>query len=197
MLSLLHYFWINLRAGLVFFVFVCLLCGLVYPMAVTGIAQTFFARQANGGLVKNAEGVVVGAEVIGQKFNSRHYFWSRPSKGDLNMKGRVDRQFERMVPVDLATPSASGLDPHLTPEAVYYQIPRISKTRRIPYGELRRLVDIYVEGPQYGILGERRVNILKLNLALDAMSPGHIRRETHAGESATSENPPQSLKVLR
>jgi K+-transporting ATPase ATPase C chain len=164
--------------------------GVVYPLLVTGISQVAFKDKAGGSLILK-DGKVVGSSLIGQPFSDPKYFWSRPSAtspqpyngasssgsnlGPTNpalldaVKERVGKFEKQPVPADLVTASASGLDPHISPAAAEYQIPRISKTRGIPEDRLRELVAAHTEGRQLGILGEPRVNVLELNLALDAL----------------------------
>jgi len=164
--------------------------GIAYPLLVTGVAQVAFKDQANGSLIVK-DGKVLGSRLIGQPFSDPKYFWSRPSatspmpyngasssgsnQGPTNpaladaVKERVSKFENRPVPADLATASGSGLDPHISPAAAEFQIQRISKTRKIPQARLRELVARHTEGRQLGILGEPRVNVLELNLALDAL----------------------------
>ncbi len=173
-----------------------LLTGLLYPAAVTGIAQTLFPEQANGSLIREG-GRVLGSELIGQPFTSPRYFWSRPSAtlehpynggssgasnwGPTNPKlqaaveDRVaalraaDPDNREPIPADLVTASGSGLDPHISPAAAYYQANRVARVRNIPVEQVRRLITEYTEGRSLGVLGEPRVNVLKLNRALDAL----------------------------
>ncbi|MBB6669758.1 potassium-transporting ATPase subunit KdpC [Cohnella nanjingensis] len=183
--------WIALRAGIVFI----LICGIVYPLATTGIAQAIMPHQANGSLVKDAEGHVVGSALIGQNFADPKYFQGRvssisyqaeasgsnnygPSNPELlnrtqasidawkaaNPDVPVDR-----VPISLLTNSASGLDPHISPESAQVQIPRISKLTGISPEQLGQLVDAHTAGRDLGVFGEPRVNVLELNLALRAL----------------------------
>jgi K+-transporting ATPase ATPase C chain len=170
------------------------LTGFAYPLAVTGISQLGFARQANGSLIEK-DGKVLGSRLIGQPFSDAKYFWSRPSatspmpyngaassgsnQGPTNpalkeaVEGRVKALREagadptKPVPVDLVTASGSGLDPHISPAAAEYQVARVAKARNIPEDKLRELVQKHTEGRQLGILGESRVNVLTLNLDLD------------------------------
>ena len=171
------------------------LLGVVYPLVVTGLAQVLFPRQAGGSLLR-AQGRVVGSRLLAQPFTSRGYFRSRPSaagsgydplaSGGSNL-GPTSRKLvgqvgtaaaaaraERPgvpVPVDLVTASGSGLDPHLTPAAAAFQVPRVARERGMPEDVVRQLVRRHTEGRQLGILGEPRVNVLELNLDLDATRP--------------------------
>ena len=168
--------------------------GMVYPALVTGIAQVAFPFQANGSLLHH-HGRLTGSTLIGQPFSDPKYFWSRPSAtspfpynaagssgsnlGPTNpelraqVKERVDTLRnshpgqDQMIPVDLVTASGSGLDPHISPAAAWYQIPRVARARGLPEGTVARLVEQHVENRGFGILGEPRVNVLELNLALD------------------------------
>lgn len=186
----------EIRPALVSFAVLTLVTGIAYPYAVTGVAQALFPHQANGSLIVK-DGKPLGSELIGQPFSDPKYFWGRPSatapmpyngtasagsnQGPLNpaltdaVKGRVealraaDPDNRLPVPVDLVTASASGLDPHISPAAAEYQVDRVSRARMLNVGKLRKLVVKYTEARQFGVLGEPRVNVLKLNLALDEL----------------------------
>ncbi len=186
----------HLRPAIVILVVLTAFTGLLYPVVVTGIAQVIFPRQANGSLIMK-DGKAVGSELIGQPFDDPKYFWSRPSatspfpdnagaSGGSNLgptnpdlqkavQGRIDAlraadpDNRAPIPVDLVTASASGFDPHISPAAVLYQVRRVAKARGLPEDAVRGLVERHVEGRQLGFLGEPRINVLKLNLALDAL----------------------------
>ena len=173
-----------------------LLVGIVYPLAVTGISQLLFKEKAQGSLITK-DGKVIGSQLIGQAFQGTGYFHSRPSAAgigydaaassgtnlgptsaklmDEKIKPIVDALKEenpnQPVPVDLVTSSASGLDPHITPAAAAFQIPRVARERKISEDQLRRLVQQHTQARQFGILGEPRVNLLALNLAIDEAHP--------------------------
>jgi K+-transporting ATPase ATPase C chain len=186
-----------IRPTLVSLAVLTVITGLLYPAVVTGIAQAVFPRQANGSLIESG-GAVRGSELIGQGFTDPKYFWSRPSAtgpypyngavssgsnlGPTNpaladaVKGRIealrsaDPGKTAPVPVDLVTASGSGLDPHITPAAAEYQVGRVARARGLSDDQVRELVRRFTSGRQFGILGEPRVTVLPLNLALDSLT---------------------------
>ena len=188
----------NLRTAIIVLALFTVLTGLFYPLIVTGIAQLVFPERANGSLLQK-DGKVLGSELIGQSFFDPKYFWSRLSAtgpsaynagassgsnfGPLNLAlyvnarkrvkdlKEVDSLNNKLIPVDLVTASGSGLDPHISVAAALYQISRVASYRGLKEQEVWTLVDQYTEGRQFGFLGEPRVNVLKLNLALDAIQP--------------------------
>ena len=192
----------HIRPAIVSLVLLSVVTGLAYPVLVTVIAQVIFPRHANGSLIVK-DGKTVGSTLIGQPFDDPKYFWGRPSatspfpynaaassgsnQGPTNpaladaVKGRVealraaDPGNTAPVPVDLVTASGSGLDPHSSPAAALYQVARVARVRRLDPDAVRRLVERHVEPRQLGVLGEPRVNVLVLNIALDRMSQGEAR----------------------
>lgn len=184
-------FTTSLRPAIVLTILFALLLGLAYPLAMTGIGQAIFPSQANGSLVRDGRGAVIGSTVIGQSFTGDRYFQSRPSAAGKGYDGlassgsnfgptaqalvdRVKADVARRkaegttaIPADLVTASASGLDPDLSPDAAYVQVARIAKVRGLPEGRVKALVDAQVAHPLMGFIGEDRVNLLALNLALD------------------------------
>lgn len=184
----------HLRIALLMLIVFSMFTGVLYPLAVTGIAQVLFPHQANGSLIRKG-GKVLGSALIGQPFSDPRYFWSRPSAttpfpdnpqdssgsnlGPTNpalldqVKARVaalraaDPDKTGPVPVDLVTASASGLDPDISPAAAEYQVARVARARHMNVAEVQALVRKYTSGRQLGFLGEPRVNVLELNLALD------------------------------
>jgi potassium-transporting ATPase KdpC subunit len=188
----------NFITAILYTVVTTVLLGLVYPLVVTGLAQLLFKDKANGQLIKK-DGKIIGSRIIAQPFATPQYFHPRPSAAGTNgydatssggtnwgptnqklvdrVKGDVNAlQAEnpgKPVPVDLVTASGSGLDPHITPAAAAFQVARVAKSRGIAEGELRTLVSQHTEGRQFGFLGEPRINVLELNLALDEKYPMH------------------------
>jgi K+-transporting ATPase ATPase C chain len=198
----------EIRPAIVVLVALTLITGLVYPLAITGIAGVIFPKQAEGSLIER-DGKVIGSALIGQEFKSDKYFHGRPSattapdpndatktvaapynaanSGGSNLgpsnKALIDRvqgdldalrkeNPSAAVPADLATKSGSGLDPEISPEAAYFQVPRVAKARNLTEDQVRQLVSDHVMDRTFGILGEPRVNVLLLNLALDRLSAG-------------------------
>ena len=185
-----------LRPALVLFFILTLITGVAYPLLVTGVAQTLFPSQAAGSIILR-DGKAVGSELIGQNFTDPKHFWGRPSAtgpmpynasassgsnvGPLNpaltdaVKSRIEALRAaypgniKTVPVDLVTASASGLDPHISPAAAAYQVNRVAKARGLTFDKVQAMVDAQTEIPLFGFLGESRVNVLKLNLALDKL----------------------------
>ncbi len=187
-----------LRPAVVMTLLLCLLTGLIYPGVVTGVAQLLFPWQANGSLIQR-DGHVVGSALIGQSFTRPEYFHSRPSaagagydatasaatnKGPTDRKladtliaGNVARVVEEDgavrggIPADMVTASASGLDPHISPANAELQVARVARSRGLSQDRVRAVLREHTEGRQFGFLGERRVNVLLLNLALDSVAP--------------------------
>jgi potassium-transporting ATPase KdpC subunit len=184
----------TIRPAFVLLILMMIITGVIYPLTVTGIAQVIFPKQANGSLiVKN--GLVVGSTLIGQQFDDPKYFWGRPSAtapmaynaaassgsnlGPTNpalvgeVKARVDAlhvadpENKAPIPVDLVTSSGSGLDPQISVAAALYQLPRVARERKMSAAQVQDLIDKFTEDRTFGILGEPRVNVLQLNLALD------------------------------
>jgi potassium-transporting ATPase KdpC subunit len=200
--------WRELRPAIVVLVALTAITGLIYPLAITGIAELLFPNQAQGSLVER-NGRIIGSVLIGQNFTSDKYFHGRPSvttaadpndasktvaapynaanSGGSNLapsnKALIDRvqgDIDKLkhdnpstpVPADLVTTSASGLDPDISPEAAFFQVPRVAKARNLTENRVRQLVVDHVDDRFIGVLGEPRVNVLKLNLALDDLSAG-------------------------
>jgi potassium-transporting ATPase KdpC subunit len=197
----------EIRPAIVLIVALTLITGLAYPLAMTGLAQVLFPKQANGSMIEQ-DGKVIGSELIGQAFADDKYFHGRPSAtntpdpkdatktvdapynaansmgsnlGPTNkalidrVKGDVDKlkaeNPNASVPIDLVTTSGSGLDPHISPDAALFQVPRIARARSMPENKVRQLVQNHVEARTLGFLGEPRVNVLALNMALDKAAP--------------------------
>jgi potassium-transporting ATPase KdpC subunit len=182
-------FWMTIMTTVLF--------GIVYPLVVTVLAQALFPAQANGELIRK-DGTVIGSELIGQAFSSPGYFYSRPSDAGTGYDGlnsggsnlgptnrqlidRVHSDVQKLrnenpdmpIPVDLVTTSASGLDPDITPAAAEFQIPRVARARGMTEEQVEALIRKHTEARQFGVLGEARVNVLELNLDLDATHPLH------------------------
>ena len=183
----------NLITAILMTIATTVLLGILYPLLVTGLAQVIFPKQANGGLIRGKDGVVIGSRLIGQPFSGPGYFHSRPSNAgagyDASASGgsnlgptnaqliaRVNGDVAKLqaenpsvpIPIDLVTSSASGLDPDISPAAAEFQIRRVAAERKISEDEVTRLVVENSEDRQWGFLGEPRVNVLELNIALDA-----------------------------
>lgn len=187
----------NLVTAILMTVVTTVLLGLIYPLVVTGLAQVIFPDQANGSLIRSADGTVIGSSLIGQPFSSPGYFRSRLSAAGANgydagassgsnlgptNKKLIDRvkadvektQAEnpgKLVPIDLVTTSGSGLDPHISPAAAEFQVPRVARERGITAEELRPVISRHTVRRQFGFLGEATVNVLELNLDLDRTTP--------------------------
>jgi K+-transporting ATPase ATPase C chain len=187
----MHSVW---KTSILFTLVTAVLLGLGYPLVVTGIASVVFPHQAGGSLIKLSDGTVIGSELLAQSFTSDRYFHPRPSaagngydataSGGSNLaqsnktlvtriQGDIDklaaRNHGKPVPIDMVTTSASGLDPDITPDNAYYQLPRVAKARNLSEASLRALIGQHVTGRTLGLLGEPRVNVLELNLDLDKL----------------------------
>ena len=185
-----------LRPAIVLFVLLTIITGMVYPLAVTGVATVLFPSAASGSLIVK-DGKPIGSRLIGQPFDEAKYFWGRPSAtgpygynagassgsnlGPLNpalesaVKDRVanlkaaDPSQQESPPIDLVTASGSGLDPHISPAAAFYQVGRVAQARSLPPERVKELVQQHIEPRTFGLLGEPRVNVLVLNLAIDEL----------------------------
>lgn len=190
--------WEQILPGLRIKIFMTILLGVVYPLVITGISQVVFPYRANGSLVTSG-GKVIGSELIGQNFTKPEYFQPRPSaagsdgydgtsssgsnlgptsqklmdraKASVEKFRKENPDYQGPIPADLVTASASGLDPHISPDSALAQAPRVAKARNIAADQVRQLITQYTEGPDLGLLGEPRVNVLRLNLALDERYP--------------------------
>jgi potassium-transporting ATPase KdpC subunit len=185
----------HIVTSLLYTVITAVLLGILYPLAITGMAHLMFPKQAAGSLIER-NGDIVGSHLIGQTFSGPGYFWSRPSAAGTgydaaNSSGsnlaptnkdlgtRVTATVKSLdpkgtgatVPIDLATASGSGLDPDISPAAAYYQVARVAAERHLGEDAVKNLVAAHVTSRQFGLLGEPRVNVLELNLALDALAP--------------------------
>ena len=186
----------QIKPALLMLLVLTVLTGVFYPLVVTGLAQIFFPNEANGSVIMK-NGKAVGSELIGQPFDDPKYFWGRLSatgpfpynsasssgsnlgptnpalfaavQGRLDALRKADSTNTQAVPVDLVTASGSGLDPHITPAAAFYQVSRIARLRGLDESVVKKLVEAQIEDRQWGFLGEPRVNVLRLNLALDTL----------------------------
>ncbi|HET8549944.1 MAG TPA: potassium-transporting ATPase subunit KdpC [Bryobacteraceae bacterium] len=192
--------WEQILPGLRIKIFMTVLLGVVYPLAITGISQVVFPHQANGSLV-TVGGKVVGSELIAQNFTRPEYFQPRPSaagsdgydaagssgsnlgptskkltdrvQASLDKFRKENPDYQGSIPADLLTASASGLDPHISPESALAQAPRVAKARAITADQVQQLITQHTQGRELGLLGEARINVLRLNLALDERHPVH------------------------
>ena len=190
--------WEQILPGLRIKLFMTVVLGIVYPLAITGISQIVFPKKANGSLIKIGD-KVIGSEIIGQNFTKPEYLHARPSATGTNpydaanssgsklgptnqklidrVKASVEQfrkdnpEYQGPIPADLVTTSASGLDPHISPDSARAQALRVAKARGISVDQVNQLISQYTEQPDLGFLGEPRVNVLKLNLALDGQAP--------------------------
>ncbi len=181
----------EIKSGFIIFLIFTFVSGILYPLFITGIAQIVFKTEANGSLIE-LNNKVIGSKLIGQSFTEARYFHSRPSEvnydasksggsnlGPTNKKliNRITSRYNELqnenpnspVPVDLITSSASGLDPHITLKAAFFQVPRIAKARNIPEEDIINIIKHHIERKLFGFIGEERVNVLLLNIKLDRM----------------------------
>jgi K+-transporting ATPase ATPase C chain len=193
----------QLKIAVLLLLMLIIITGVIYPLIITGLAQICFPWKANGSLLEH-DGKQIGSVLIGQAFSNSGYFWSRPSattpfaynaalsagsnlgptnpgfletvKNRIKVLQQADENNYEKIPVDLVTTSGSGLDPDISPQAAFYQIPRIAKARGLSVTQLTQVVQQRIEDRQWGILGEPRVNVLELNLALDALSQRHFKK---------------------
>jgi len=193
--------WNQLLPGLRMNLLLTVMVGVIYPLAITGISQLAFPHQANGSLVHNQSGAVIGSDLIGQNFTRPEYFHPRPSAAGQDgydaasssgsnygptsqkladrvqaaaIQFRKDNpEFRGPLPSDLVTASASGLDPHISPDSAFAQAARVAKARGIEVDQIQAILARHIEGRDLGLLGEPRVNVLKLNLDLDYAAPLH------------------------
>jgi K+-transporting ATPase ATPase C chain len=194
----------NLLTAILMTIVTTILLGLIYPLLVTGLAQVAFPDQANGQLIRRADGTIIGSRIIGQPFTGPGYFHSRPSAagagydasassgsnlGPTSQKliDRVKAQVEDLqkenpgkpIPIDLVTTSGSGLDPHISPAAADFQIPRVARERGLTENDVRQIVSAHTEGRTFGLLGEPRVNVLELNLEYGQAQAAVHKMTTH------------------
>ncbi len=187
----------EIRPAILMLILFTVICGGIYPAVVTGVAQAVFPKQAQGSFIVDTSGREVGSSLIGQPFSDPKYFWPRPSAtpdfwynatgsggsnaGPTNpdylksvgdrVKALRDTGITGPIPADLVQASASGLDPHISPEGALVQVPRVAKARRVSEEVLKKLVATHTDGRQFGLLGEPRVNVLAVNLELDTLAP--------------------------
>jgi K+-transporting ATPase ATPase C chain len=199
----------QLRPAIVLTLVLCVITGLVYPGIVTGLAQVLFPHQANGSLITGADGTVIGSELIGQQFGRPEYFHPRPSAAgagyddtlssgtnlgptsaklaDTLIAQAVDSAVKNdgvvkgQIPSDMVTSSGSGLDPHISPANALLQVARVARARHADSATIRALVERHIEERQFGFFGEPRVNVLRLNLALDSLSRPSGSSKTTSG----------------
>jgi K+-transporting ATPase ATPase C chain len=183
----------EIKTGVLLFIVLSLLTGIIYPATVTVLAQAMFPKQSAGSIIYKADNTPTGSALIGQPFSDPKYFWPRPSatadfaynplaSGGSNLgptnkelithigdraKSLKETGITEPIPAEMVTASGSGLDPHISPAAAFIQVRRIAKERNLPEEKITALVQSHIEGRQFGFLGEPRINVLKLNLALD------------------------------